>query len=132
MENSDPKSEYKDASDNIRHFQTVRFAQLTIFIAINVGLITALYGKPTPPPLVTCIILKSAGIVVSVLYWILQERTMLYWYHFMHRAVQLEEELGFKQYSTRPPAGWITGSNAVRLIYFAIILFWLLGLIWLT
>ena len=129
MENTDPKSEYKDASDNIRHFQTVRFAQLTIFIAINVGIITALYGKPVPPPPSTSVILKSAGIVVTLLYWILQERTMLYWYHFLRRAVELEEELGFRQYSSRPRAGLITGSNAVRAIFLAIVLFWILVLL---
>lgn len=132
MENTDPKSEYKDASDNIRHFQTIRFAQLTIFIAINVGIISALYGKPTPPPPMTSIILKCAGIVVGLLYWVLQERTMLYWYHFMSRAVQLEEELGFRQYSSRPRAGVITGSNAIRAIFVVMIAFWVLVLVWLS
>jgi hypothetical protein len=49
---------------------------------------------------------------------------MVYWYNFMKRAVELEEELGFKQYSARPRAGIVTGHNAVRSFFALMVIFW--------
>lgn len=37
-----PKDEYMDASSNVRHWSTLRFAQLTIYIALMGGLLNLL------------------------------------------------------------------------------------------
>ena len=130
MDKSDLKDEYLDASENIRHWNTLRFAELTIYIALTGALLTAIIREspPLPPPVGAAA--KIAGLVVTILFFVLQERTMLYWYSFVRRAAELEKELGFQQYSTRPSAGIISGRNAMRVFFLTMVLLWVVSLFW--
>jgi hypothetical protein len=74
--------------------------------------------------------LEVVGLGIALLLGVVQERTMAYWKHFMDRAVELEGELGFKQYSTRPSAGLLSSTNAMRGFFLGFALFWLISLIW--
>lgn len=130
MAEGNPKDEYLDVSSNIRHWNTLRFAELTIYIALTGGLLSAIIGKSPPLPQAVSAPAKVVGLLVTVLFLVLQERTMLYWYNFVRRAAELEEELGFQQYSTRPRAGLMTGRNAMRLFFLIMILFWAVSLFW--
>ena len=47
MAKGDPKDEYLDVSINQRQFMTLRFAQLTVFLAITGVLINNLYTIPS-------------------------------------------------------------------------------------
>jgi hypothetical protein len=76
------------------------------------------------------IALKAAGLIVTAVFWVLQERTMLYWRHFVARAAELEAELGFRQYSTRPPEGWLGGHRAVRILFVLTAVFWAVAIVW--
>jgi hypothetical protein len=60
---------------------------------------------------------------------ILEERTTLHWYNFVNRAAELENALGFKQYSMGPRAGLASGKNAVILFFVTLLLFWLTALL---
>jgi membrane associated rhomboid family serine protease len=130
MAESDLKDEYLDASDNIRHWNTLRFAELTIYIALMGALLNAIIGKSPPLPPLVSVPAKIAGLLVTILFFVLQERTMLYWYSFIARAAELEEELGYRQYRSRPPAGIVTGRNAMRLFFLIMALFWVISLFW--
>jgi hypothetical protein len=129
MTERDIKDEYLDASANARHFQTLRFAELTIFIVMTGGLLNALFVRTAPLPTHASAIIKLTGLLGTGLFLILEERTMLYWYNFVNRAAELEKELGFKQYSMRPRAGLASGKNAVRLFFVILLLFWLTALL---
>ena len=69
---------------------------------------------------------------MTLLFWIHQERTMMYWNHFVRRAAELEEELGFRQYSNRPKAGLISSSMAMRVFFILLALFWASSLFWMN
>ena len=129
MSDENLKDEYLDTSNNVRHFQTIRFAQMTIFIAITGGILNILFGRTEPLSAYATIVIKLSGFLISVLYMILHERTMLYWRHFVKRSAQIEEKLGYKQYSSRPPAGFFSGTNTMRMFYIVITLFWLAALV---
>lgn len=131
MAKVEPLPEYLDATNNIRHYQTTRFAMLTIFIALVAGLINIQFGGSEPLPFISSLILKLAGLAITLLYFILHERTMLYWRHFVKRASELEQELGYRHYSSRPPAGIFSGTNAVRMFFIVLMLYWIAALIWL-
>jgi hypothetical protein len=126
----DIRDEYLDVSTNIRHFQTIRFAQLTVLITISGALITILHVSRVELGAMVRTGIEAVGLLFAVFFLVLQERTMLYWRHFVRRASELETALGFKQYSTRPKAGFASSSNAMRGIYAMLIVFWIVSLIW--
>jgi hypothetical protein len=126
----DPKDEYLDASSNQRQFQSIRFAQLTVYLALTGFLLNLLFGGSSAVTALVRTLLLSGGLITTLLFWIHQERTMAYWNHFVRRAAELEKELGFKQYSTRPPAGIFSSFMAMRLFFLIITLFWASSFLW--
>jgi len=129
---SDPKDEYKDISANMRQYENMRFAQLTLFIALTAGLLTVLFTSNPPLSSLVMFVLKIGGLIVTVVFGIMEERAADYWHHFRRRAVELEKQLGYQQYSTRPARAVISATNAVRVLYFFMFLFWVITLIWHT
>jgi hypothetical protein len=128
MPKEEPKVEYIDVSTNLRHWNTLRFAELTIFIAITGAMMNVVFGRSAELPRSFSPLVKVAGVLVSILFLILQERTMQWWYCFVERAAELEQELGFQQYRRRPSGHRVTGTVAMRLFFIVIILFWIISL----
>jgi dipeptide/tripeptide permease len=126
----DPKEEYKDLSDNMRHYANMRFAQLTIFVALTGALIVVNFSKDAPDSHLAKTVLKVAGIFIATMFWIMEERAADYWHHFRKRAVELEDLLGYRQYKDRPTRRFLTATNASRAIYVGVIVFWISALIW--
>ena len=125
----DPKDEYKDVSTNMRQYGNMRFAQLTLFIVLIAGLLTVLFTSDPPLTSLVGFVLKIGGLIITVVFWIIEERAADHWHHFSRRAVELEKELGYQQYSTRPARTVVTATNAVRALYFFVFLFWVAILI---
>lgn len=132
MPSVDPKTEYLDASNNQRQFQTLRFAQLTVFLAVIGVLFNLLFGGSATSDLTVRTLIKAAGLLVTLVFWVQQERTQSFWTHFVQRAAELEEELGYKQYSTRPAAGLISSFKAMQLFFIILTLFWIASFIWIA
>lgn len=130
MESEDPKKylleEYKDVSSNMRQYGNIRFAQLTLFSAINAGLLTFLEKHEMGRLKIVCL----AGLVVSVLFWFMEKRATEYWIWFRERAQELEDKLEFQQYTKRPPAKLMSASYAVQLLFLAVFVFWAGALLW--
>lgn len=125
-----PKDEYLDVSANQRHFMTLRFAQLTVFLALTGFLLNVSLGDGGGMSTGARVLLKIGGLLATLLFYVHQERTMVYWNHFVRRAAEMEEELGFRQYSTRPRAGIVSSFNAMRLFFVVLALFWIAALAW--
>jgi hypothetical protein len=126
------KSEYLDVSSNIRQHSTMRFAQLTLFIAITAALLNVYFGRSIPLPTGANLALKIAGLLVVVIFWVMEERVGDFFHHYRRRAVELEKQLGYSQYSETPKRRIVTATNAVRLLFLLIGIFWLLALIFLS
>lgn len=130
MAAKDLKDEYLDASANARQFLTLRFAELTIFVTVTGALVAVTFSRvASSPELPVTIALKVLGVSVAVVFWILEGRTMLYWRDFVDRAAELEAELGFRQYSTRPKEGWLTSHQAIRALLALAAALWLVALV---
>jgi hypothetical protein len=129
MSQEDPKDEYKDLSDNMRHYGNLRFAQLTIFIASTAALLNATLTSSLPFTTESRFLLKIGGVITTIVFWVIEERAADYWHHFRRRAVELEKQLGYQQYTTRPTRTFITATNAVRLFYASILVFWIITII---
>ena len=126
----DPRDEYLDASSNQRQYMTLRFAQLTVYLALTGFLFKFAFVEEAGVAPFVRTVLKGAGLVTTLLFWIHQERTMLFWTHFVKRAAELEADLGFRQYSGRPRSGVLSSFKAMRLFYILIVLFWATSFFW--
>jgi dipeptide/tripeptide permease len=122
------EKEYFDTSANMRQYANMRFAQLTLTVAATGALIATLAGhdKPVSDDLAT--VLKTVGVIVALVFWVMEERAADYWHHFANRAVSLEQVLGFEQYSRRPVQKLFTATNAARLLYFGVLALWAVAL----
>jgi hypothetical protein len=129
MPKGDPKDEYLDVSENIRHWANIRQQQWTVFIAIIAALIALLFQPSATLTSLARFAMKVAGMLIVIIFWVMDERVMKYWDSCRHRACVLEKELEFQQYLTTPSRGIITSKNAVRLLYFLVLVFWLLAMI---
>jgi len=123
--------EYKEINNNVRFYGNMRFAQLTLFSAITAALLTIIFK--TQPVLTESVkrILEIGGLISTVVLWVMEERSTGYATKFIHRLQELEKPLGFNQWSGRKvgtKAG-LSATNAVRILYLAVLLFWIFALI---
>jgi hypothetical protein len=130
MTKGDHKDEYREVSENIRHWQQLRFIAMTVFMAVSAGLMSASFQWKTNLTLITSISIRIMGVLSVIIFWIQDERIVQYWLHYSARAKDLEKDLKFKQYSTTPPRNRIiTSGNAMRLLYIMFFVFWTATLI---
>ncbi len=124
------KDEYLDASSNARQFLVLRFAELTIFMTATGAIMAVAFSKIAAPSVPeAALALKLAGLVVAGVFWVMEGRTMAYWRHFVRRAAELERQLGFSQYSSRPPETFLSSHTAIRALIGSAALFWLLSIL---
>ena len=130
MTAGNPKDEYVDVSHNLRQFMTMRFAQLTVYLGLTGVLLNLVFTGNAKVSPYGSLVLQVGGLVITLIFWVHQERTMAYWNHFMRRAIELEADLGFQQYSTRPSTRGITSFKAMRLFFAIMTLFWVSSFFW--
>lgn len=114
--------EYKDLSANMRHYANIRFAQLTIFIAITGGIIKGLMDSLPSSPF--GLVLPVIGICIAAMFWVMEERNQDSLKDFERRARDLETSLGYRQYTNRRTATCLSLTNATRIIYAGAIVLW--------
>lgn len=119
--------EYRDASQTMRHYSNLRFAQLTVFVAATGGL-WALEERLSSSTVPSAAI-EAAGLLVVGVFVLLEERLYMYWNHYLKRAIALERDLGFKQHTERPRLALLKGNVAVRVLFVGAGAFWVTMLI---
>jgi hypothetical protein len=117
----DPKEEYKDLSDNMRHYGNMRFAQLTIFVSLTSGFIILLFKDLSS---FDKTFIKGSATFFTILFGIMEERAADFYHHFRKRAKELEYLLGYRQYKDLKSKNLFSATNASSLFYFAVLCFW--------
>ena len=123
---------YKDVSATLRHYSNLRFAQLTIFIAIIGGLFAVLSSQNSGSAIIPIHAFQAIGILITFAFWIMEERIKRYWDYHRKCAEEIEDrlDLDFHQYKGRPKYRLISGRTAARMLFIGIILFWSTATIW--
>jgi len=123
------KGEYLDASSNMRHYGNMRFAELTLFTLLTAGLLAIFVSATNPYKLPMDIPLRLSGLILSLVFLVLQERSSKQFEHYLQRAKALEKSLGYRQHLRCPPPGlfgyrFLTTQNAARTLYLSAAAFW--------
>jgi hypothetical protein len=123
MPQGNPIDEYRSAGENIRWYSNIRFAQLTLFVALTALILNRLFPADSsfPPPYELG--LKLIGAVSAIVFGYMELRADEYWTHFMRRAEILEQELGFCQYTTRPIRR-VRTTHLLRAFFLGVFAFW--------
>ncbi len=134
MSNKNLKEEYTDLSTNLRHYGNIRFAGLTIFLAVTAALVNFIFS--TDLSVFAKTVFKFCGICLTLLFFFVDISDMYLWTRFMRRAAKLEKSLSFKQYSSLPGAPefkkFRPATLAIWGFYVLILLFWLVTMVWST
>ncbi len=107
--------EYKSINENMRHYANMRFAQLTLYFALNAALVTAIFATTTKQTEQFGRAFSVAALIATFVFVLLEERAADYWHHLRKRACTLEDRLGFIQWKDRPERKIFSATNAVRL-----------------
>jgi hypothetical protein len=124
------KQEYADVSSNLRHYGNMQFAQLTIFFVVTAGLFWNVASGGEKLNGVVLAVLKTSGILLSMLFLLMSRRVSDYWNKRVTRAKQLEDILGYHQYRRPPKKRLFNNRVAVALVYWTVAFMWLATLIW--
>jgi len=128
QEAKDPKTEYIELGNNLRHYGNIRFGGLTICLAVTAVLINFVYSGDLPPSAKT--LFKIAGCTVTVLFWAVDISDMFLWTHYIRLAAKMESSLGYNQYSSLPGAPTFSlirpALLSIWLFYIGLLVFWVL------
>lgn len=118
------ETEYQEVGENIRYYGNMRFAQLTLFTVILAGIvsISVVPSQGTSP--LPAWVGGLAGYLIAVLFWVMEERAGDNWWHYVERAKQIEALLGYSQYRALRHQPLISASNATRIFFALVMLFW--------
>jgi hypothetical protein len=131
MDNDSARDEYTRMVELLKHYATLQFAELSVFIGVMGAAILFLFGVNTPRGAARVFLLFGMSLAAMCL-WVIHESNSKQMWHFLKRAAQLETQLGYQGYSKLPGmlvyrlGYWIgPGSLAFRFLYLVVILFWL-------
>jgi len=119
---------YKEANTLARHYSNLRFANLTVFLAITFGLLTVVSSKDA----LNWLKLGSTitGVIVAILFFTTESGINAYINHFQATAKKIEGQLDFEMWQTLlPQKSFVKATTAMRILYAVVLLFWLFGFI---
>lgn len=124
--------EYLDCSNNMRHYGNHQVTLLAVLVAINGAVATLVFGSDIRAGFYEDLGAKLFALGLSVLFAIKIQSALYMWTHCFKRAVKLEGEIEFEQYTSLPdyprfrlrPAKW-----AIQFFVLMTIVFWVLALI---
>ncbi len=119
------KDEYHELGQTMRHYSALRFAMLTVFFALVVGIITISFDATNADKFVM-ISTRIGGLIVTLAFWVFEYRLEVYMRHFERRVADLETALGYNIYTGRKFGGvrFINTPLAIRILYFSVLVFW--------
>jgi hypothetical protein len=120
----DLRNEYNDLGHTMRHYGNIRFAQLTLYFALNAGLFTAAFGTAPPAPDRVRLAAKIVGVIAAIAFATMEERASQYWRRLQVRAKAIEKVLGYEQHRRRPEATVFSATNATRLLLLTGLVLW--------
>jgi hypothetical protein len=121
--------EFSQLSENIRHWEKLRWISMTVFIAIMFGGLTALFQYHAVLTIKYQTAIKVIGLIIVFVFWVQDERIVQYWFAYKLRAHEIEEKNNIKVFSVSPERGIFSAAYAVRGLYLTFFVVWLMLLL---
>jgi hypothetical protein len=115
-------NEYQEVNSNLRHYSSMRFERLNVFLVANGALSWAQLFKEPPHGLDW--FLPIVGVLVVLIFWLMIHRVEKYYSCIRQRAITIEDKLGFRQITGLPSRNIFTTRNATHLLLLSFLLLW--------
>jgi hypothetical protein len=125
------KDEYREVCNNIRHYSNLRFINFSGYFALMVGLMAVSFGieiAQNSPDLLK-LAARISGILVTIIFWAVENGINRYIDHFQHYARNLEDILSFKQWKTLPDSKLWKTNILFNVLFVAMLIFWVYSVI---
>ena len=116
---------YDQAGQTMRHYATLRFAQLSALMAVSAALATTLTANSLPNESQREAV-RIVGALTAALFLLMQERAVDHWKAAERSARALEEQLGISVVTEWSSRGLLSATNATRVIHVLITGLWLI------
>lgn len=121
------RHEYTEVNEHIRHYATLRFAIMTVYLAAAGGLMSVSFGFLEAHGLNADHVKlagRFGGLLTTVLFFAYELRVQSLIDFRLELGRELEQKLGYKQFAMRPSWKWYRTHYFAR-AYFAILVgFW--------
>ncbi len=120
------RHEYTEVVQNVRHYSNLRFVIFSILFAVMAGVGIVAFGKEQFDQH-AAIVARIAGFLVIFMFWQLEESSFFFYDHCRKIAAELEQSLGYSQYSTTSVSRFYLPRAYIvkRVFYFLLTLLWL-------
>ena len=121
---------FEQACEMIRHHSSLRFKQLTVFVAINGGLFIGLFRLGESLTSFQLMAFAALGIIAGLAFSILEVRLNFYLDHYRAVALDYEQRFGLSQHLFSPDLRglFFRGRVAVMLFIAGTVSAWLVAL----
>lgn len=116
--------EYKEIGANLRQYGNMRFAQLTLFVAVTGGLFAAIFSKDTGLSQCQKWAVEVFGLALTIAFWVMEKRSTDWWYRYFKHALHIESQLGMGQYSSGGKHALISATQAVHAVFVSVGVLW--------
>ena len=122
-------AEWKEIRESLRYFGNKRFAQLTVFLAAEGATINAFLS---PSEDLSRLVFQSAGLLLAVLFFVMELSSVTYWKDFAARGEEIETTLKLLKLMTkhRQSSGTDSATKATYFLYVSVALFWVSSFVW--
>ena len=116
--------EFEEIANSVHHWERMRWVSMTIFMAVMAVAITGSFSTGQGSIGIPKVVLYLGGLLFCIIFWIQDERIVVYWKAFIQLAREFEDEHEICVFSRMPPRPFISSGTAVRTLYFSFTAFW--------
>jgi hypothetical protein len=116
---------YAQAAESMRHYATLRFAQLTVLLAVA-SAFAGLLTSSTPLGSQERVVLRIIAMLATFMFLVMQERAVDHWKSSERSARAIEQRLGARVFLNWRQRSVVSATNATRLLHL------LIGAVWLV
>ena len=124
-----PLEEYKIICEMMRSYALLRFYQMALLLGTSGGIVTGLGTESVRRSATLVLMLKLAGLLISLVFTVMDYRASAYWHRLRARANELAPELGFDGFGVGSPWSPLTTTGASLVMHLFFVGIWIFALV---
>ena len=124
-----PLEEYKILCEMMRSYAMLRFYQMASLLGTAGGIVTGIASDNVRRSAQLVVLLKLGGLLISLVFTVMDYRASAYWHGLRDRANLLATELGFQGFPVRSHWNPLTTTGASLAMHLFFVAVWIFALV---